>query len=444
MRRLRLIWLGALAALMLAVPLGAEPLRLGLDEARTLAGQLIGTGRPAAARAILAALVAARPDDFEALILLSMAETRLGQGAAARAHARAAWALADGRDQRFVAALTRARALAADHRALAAQAWLRRADDLAATDRARDLVAREFRRVSAEAPLRIEAQAGARPSSNINGGSSESTMVVAGIPFVIPPQSRAISGTEFEASLRLEARLAQSATSRTSAFFSGAARLTFDQAGARAPLYDRFTGTLGLEHRWRPDPAGPLWRLSLEGGHVLDGGGLATDRLSVALGATFAAGPGIADVSAYAYRQTRSDAAFVLGAAGLGAGYRLPEVAGGTLSLAAGVRGGEATLASESFTGYNLGLSWQPGKPVLGAEWTLSLGADQADYPLSRFSAAGRHVTTLDLGARAVLPEISVMGFSPSVSISYQSRRSNIALYRGETLNFGFGIESRF
>lgn len=448
MRRLTALILATCLALSapacVAIAGSGETVRLSPDEARATAARLLAAKQARAARAILVVLAEAHPDDFETLAMLVMAEIELGQVGPARLHARALWDMAGNDDERFIGALMRARALDAAGHALKAQAWLRRAHENATTERARRLAAREFRKLADSAPLRLSGSAGAHPSSNINGGTSETVMVIAGLPFVIPPEMRAISGYEFQAELQLDWRLSRGAHHLTTLGFSGSGRLAWDSTGARAPRYDRYSGGLSLEHRWQPDGSKVQWRAGFSASHALEGAGLAKDTYRLDGGATFGLGPGKADASAYLLHQTRSDGAYTLTLLGGAMSYRLGDVAGGTLTLAGGLRRGFATLRSEEYIGANASLAWSPGAPVLGADWRFSLAADQRDYGFSPYSAQGRHVTTLTAQASATLRKISYLGFSPTISATYEERRSNIALYSGHTLNIGMGIASNF
>ena len=75
----------------LSAPAGAETVKLSLDQSRMIARQALMTGNAALARALAKGLLQADGDDPYALLILTAAETLLGNPKAGRHAGRAAW-----------------------------------------------------------------------------------------------------------------------------------------------------------------------------------------------------------------------------------------------------------------------------------------------------------------------------------------------------------------
>ncbi|WP_421704788.1 hypothetical protein [Aliiroseovarius sp.] len=465
----RLARAGALAlALSGALPLAAtsEPMRLAPEEARAYATNLLRQGQISAARALALVLLEADPEDLSALLVLTDAELALGNPKAAASAARRAWAVADAPKERFLAAMGRATALAGQERYLAAQLWLRRASDLAPSPALERIVARRFKAVSAQNPLRLSFSGSITPSDNVNGGSSETTMTSAffGPNFVgiIPQASQALAGWKFTAAAQADRRLSRGPNHQTTLTLrTEVTRLRFSDE-VREALRDVDTdlptltsselGTtnveLRLSHQWRIDGRAPVWRSSLALSHSWLGGDDHADTLFATFGVYLPEiGPGSLNLSLSAQARSRLDnddySAAIYSAH---ASYGLP-MDSGRLTLSLGTREAFGRVDTQDYSSVLAGVHFDLGKPVFDSV-KLGLGLDLED----RLYDASNHVPgrgpmsiqSVGLSADATLTGLSFLGFAPVVTLSHERNWSNVPLYTNTQTSFSLGVRSQF
>ncbi len=432
----------------------AETVRLGPDDLEKLAFVMLARGDAAAALDMADALVGRSPRDATALILKSRAERALGRTTDARASASRAWSSSRDDQERYGAALAMAQALATDGQRLRAQWWLRQAAQNAPNPTARAIAEQDFQYVRSRTRLQLRFDLSVQPSSNVNNGSSQSTLTIPGLPFVfdIDGAGQALSG--WQGTIGASGRYGLGATDQTatdltfaitsqSVILSEAAQR--QAPGARGADFAYWAVEGGIAHQWMTSPRTQLnaavilgassyggerladyLRVSVEGHHSL------SDRSRLTFGAT-------------AERQLRLDdaesSASIVGVTGGGdwiLGNR------DRLSIAVTARNTRSNAVSVDHTAYSVALNWQKAAPVLGAAIGASVSVEARDYPVSAYSTEGRHDVTLNLGATATLTQIDYLGFSPVVSISVSETASNINLYDTQDASIGFSIRSTF
>ena len=469
---------GTLGAVMLGLvtlaptTAAAEPMRLSPDSARSYATSLLRQGQASAARALAQVLLQADPEDLQALLILVDAEILLNNPKAARAAARQAWALADSDRDRFLAAMARSAALAEQGHYLAAQLWLRRASGLASSPGLKQVVARRFRGLSAQSPTRLSFSGSFAPSSNVNGGSGETEMMWF-TPFgpmvaSIPVESQALAGWKISAGVTLDRRLSRGANHVTQASLGlKTTQLHFTDAAREALLDDGPGGTglplltsgelatheveLALSHQWRFSGRAPVWRASLAVSHGWLGGEDQTDTLFASLGVFLPdVGPGDLSLSLTGQARTRlDDPSYSSELYGASLSYTLPVQSprlGGRLTLSLGTREAIGRIQTQDYSSVQMGAFYRLGKPVAG-NIGLGLGLDWEDRQHeSSFFTPGQPmwIRSLNLKAEATLNGLSVMGFSPLVTLSHGRNRSNVPLYSNDQTSLSLGVRSSF
>jgi hypothetical protein len=256
-----------------------DGLSLSPADMRGLSARLIDAGRLAEAAALTDALIARDPTDATALILRARVALATGDAGGAITLASRAFRAAEGDDQRYAAARIAARGHAALKQDTRAQWWLRRAGNVAPDTAAERSVAEEFRAIRQRNPLAISLQFGISPSSNINGGSDNSTSgsINDELPFINYGAALPLSGLQFEAGVRLSYRLNQ--TDRSGTFFdfglsgrtyalSEDAKRIIREDPNETPPYTRgsdfadLVASIGLSHRWLPENARGPWSVT--------------------------------------------------------------------------------------------------------------------------------------------------------------------------------------
>jgi tetratricopeptide (TPR) repeat protein len=439
----------ALAA-ALAAPAAAQPVTVDAGGLMALARAAEAAGALDQAAAYAAALLARDPGDFAARLLAARVARDAGQNAAARSHARGAWAAAATPPERFAAAMVRAQALASDGNRTAAMFWLRRAADEAPTAQTRAIAARDFAYVRARNPLSAELAFSAAPSSNVNNGSRYETITLFGAPFTLSPAARALSGGVMAAGLRLGFRLTESEVQRTDLRLTATHRAVWisDPAGAGVDPGDfAFTAVeASVEHRRRPG-AGPVqWTLGATAGRNWYGGAPLSDYLRLEAGWDRpVAGGRHVILGAGAEKQWRLDTAArnaevlsvragVVQALASGDRLRLDGTLRATVSAAPEVSNGAAALRFQ----------WDRGAPVMGLRVGASAGIEGRDYGPSPLAPGGRQDLRLDAALSLTVERLGYLGFAPVIDLKAVRSGSNVPLYDGTDIGISLGFRSVF
>jgi hypothetical protein len=455
---MRMAWRAVAAALCVASlgfggPAQAEPIKLGYADLQKVTFLLLRQGRAEQALAFAKAMLAQRPEDSAVLALKSRAERDLGRNPAAIASARQAWASAQTGPERYTAAMALAQGLASDQQKFRAQFWLRRAMQEAPTPLARRIAEQDFGYVRKRSRLSVQIDASLQPNSNVNNGSSASTMYFLGLPFVLSGGARALSGLEASAGVTLRYRLAENTTGKTDLRFTARDKQVFLSSAAKAlaPAAQNgdyaFAATeVGLDRKWLFAQGRAEGNASVTLGRNWYGGEDLSTYYRLSGGATVTLAPqwqGFA--MGQIERQDRLDdtrQSADLQTLALGVSHRLANRDYLRLTLT----GTEASSASSAVdhSAVSASLDWALAKPVLGSKLRLGLTAEQRDYDRSPFSSTGRHDTLLAASAEFALEQVDYMGFIPVISLEASRTDSNISLYQGNSLGLGLSIQSKF
>ncbi|MGQ0563759.1 MAG: tetratricopeptide repeat protein [Gemmobacter sp.] len=451
---MRRVWVLAIAmAFALGAGARAEPVVLTPDNMVRMTVLMLEQRRPDQALRFADALLQRDPQDANALILKSRAERDLGQFGPATATARLAWRNADSERERYGAARAVAQGLASGGQKFRAQLWLRRAIEEAPDARAERLAEQDFRYVRNRSRLSFRLDASARPSSNVNGGTSEQVLDFQGIPLTISPDSQALSGGRVQVVATIGYRLTETAQAKTDLRLGLVERHVWlsDEAKEQAPMADasdyRYSGIeVGLERAWKLKVPGGEATTAVTLGHNRYGGEDMSDygRVEVGLGRVWKGGQS-GKIALSAERQNRLDdparsatvyAVALDGVRRLDNGDRL------TLRLEArSTRSEEETIDHEAAS---IDVGWDRGRPVMGARLSMGLGVQARDYDTSALTTTGRQDLTVHGRISLRFQELDYMGFVPVMTIEAEHTESNVALNRSRSFGVGFGVVSKF
>ncbi|SLN49270.1 hypothetical protein ROJ8625_02425 [Roseivivax jejudonensis] len=463
------LWAGAAGAQGADAPERAAPAAgagaqsvLTPDALRDVAGRAAVSGRPDLARSAAEALLARDPDDVQALLILSRA-ARDGQDFdTARDAAGRAFRGAGDADTRYAAALAMAQALSSDGARTRAQFWLRRAMQIAPTERQKAQAVADFRYVRSRNPWSTRLSFSVAPSSNVNGGTTSESFdlfLPIGNGYYVPapdlePEgaSRALSGLEIGTGISTERVIFETRTRRISLDLGLSRRdvVLSDDARDIAPDaengdFARTTVSAGLTQDWTTPSkrvgASIGARLARDwyGGDLLSQTVSANGTLRVALAPRLLGQAGLS-VDHEAGFGTREDADGWR--ASLGATHVLE--GGHRLSLALSHRDRESDAEILDFTEQEAKLSLDLGRPVLGTGLAFGLSASGRAYEEHPYSLDGRNDRRYGAWARASLDELDYYGFVPDLTLSASRTESDIGLYDSEEFGVSVGIRSKF
>ena len=435
----------------------ADPVMLDAQALRKLAFAAVQAGYAADALRYTDALLQRDPGDTSALVIRSQALRALGRAGEARDAARSAWDSADTDPARFGAAMVMAQALSTSGRRTAAQWWLRRAAQNAPSARAEALARRDFGYVKSRNPWDVQLNFSAAPSSNVNNGSQQDTMTLAGLPFefVIEPEAQALSGFEAGFGVTGTYRFSPKAPLRqTSARFGVLAQTVTLSREAQAIAPD-LAGSdfsyaaveMGLQHKRALDAVGKTaLNLAVTAGRNWFAGDPLSDYLRLEAGVdrnlgtrTILSFGGVID------RVVRIDSAVQSSdriALDLGLAQKIRS--GDQLSVAVMAARAVSDSAEIRNDAVGLTLAWAKGAPVAGIGLQASLGVEARVYPDSGYATGGREDLRLTGVIQMSFDKIDYLGFSPVIEVQATRNRSNAALFDTTDLGVTLGIKSSF
>lgn len=441
-------------ACFLGLPAGAQQsVDLNIEDARVIGLKSIQSGKPEIARAIAKGLLQRDPEDVQAILLLAAAQVALGDGKKGIENAKHALALAANAQDRFSAARIISAAHLRSKRYLKAEIWLRQALQYAPDNRMKSIAARDFRLVRRENPLRISLSFSLKPQSNINNGSRNSSTWLFGLPFVLNPTARALSGTEFDAGVKLRYRFQETPTTATdfglevfsqTYTLSPTSRSLAPTANAKDYAFASLEASLTKKilsnnNRTRRDfkaSVGQTWYggkglkqyLELEFGQE----NAVSARTSVTFGGTaqmsHKIGGGIPPLYTF----------------GANAAVIFQRDAGQKTELGINLWHATGQSPSSEFTSVALGLNHKFPISRLGADVSLNFGISHRNHPFSTFTTNGRQDTTLSAGVSIGFQNADIYGFSPVLSLNARDTNSNIGLFDSRSFAVGLGIQSSF
>jgi hypothetical protein len=449
-------WIAGLAAgaLFWAAPVAAQ-VELPVEEARGLAAALEAQGEREAAATIAAALLERDPTDASAWVVIARIRRAAGDTEGALEAARRANANADTDDERYAAAVELAAGNFRLDRGMTAQFWLRRAAQVAPTEELREAAIRNFRTVRAQTPWSWSLGFSVVPSSNVNNGSRAETIDIAGLPFVLSGDARALSG--------LEATLTGSVTYRFEGFagqpaqiyggfavqrvaLSDEAKDLAPEADARDYAFDAVElGYSQVISSWSED-------VVLRGEALIGRNWYGEEPLSNyvrgGVSTRWAIGErSLATVSASLERQVRFDESDRSAWVTRFDVRRIWQVndRGDIFGIGGGLRRAQSDSIEIDNDAALFSMDYTWDKPVLGPA-TLGLGLDleYRDYEESPFSANGRQDRRAALRATLGAPGWNFYGFGPTVTFEASRTDSNVSLYDVEDFGVRVGITSVF
>lgn len=440
----------AAAAALVAAQAAAGPVTVDADTLRRMAVAAEAAGADETAAAYAEALLARDPADVTARVIAARMARAAGDLRAARAHARAAWAAAATPGQRYLAAMTRAQALAASGNRIVALLWLRRAADLAPDPVARRIAIEDFGYVRARNRLTIDLAFSAAPSSNVNNGSRHDTILLFGQPFLLSPAARALAGGVVEGSIAVAWRLAEHERARTDLRLMALSRSVWisDPAGTGVDpgAFAYSAAEAGVVHRRRPAGGAVQLTFGATVGHNRHGGAPLSDYLRLEAGwdRPLAGGRhailGIGAEHQWRHDDPRRDAT-VLSLRG-GIVQRL--ASGDRLRLDAALRGTLSGAPEVGHAAAHLRLTWEKARPLAGMRVELGVGIEGRDYGRVPLAPAGRQDLRLDAALSVTFARATVMGFAPVLDLRASRQISSAPLYDGFDLGLGLGVRSVF
>jgi tetratricopeptide (TPR) repeat protein len=450
-------WIAGLAAagaFAWAAPVAAQ-VEMPVAEARGLAAALEAQGDREAAATIAAALLERDPTDASAWIVVARIRRAAGDTEGALEAARRANANADTDDERYAAAVELAAGNFRLERGIIAQFWLRRAAQVAPTEELREEAVRNFQLVRAQTPWSWSLGFSVVPSSNVNNGSRSDTIIIAGLPFVLSGDARALSG--------IEATLTGSVTYRfegidgqPAQFYGGFAvqrvALT-DEAQDIAPdadagdyAFDALEfGYSQVISSWSEDV---VLRGEALVGRNWYGGELLSNYVRGGLTTRWVVGErSLATVSASLERQVRFDESDRSAWVTRLDARRIWQVndRGDVFGIGGGIRRAQSDSVEidNDAALFSIDYTWE--RPVLGpATLGLGLNLEYRDYEESPFTTDGRQDRRAALRATLGAPGWNFYGFGPTVTIEASRTDSNVSLYDAEDIGVRLGITSVF
>lgn len=427
-----------------------------------MARQALDQGDARAAVTLARGLLKADPDDDYALFILARALEAQGHNGAGRRAAARAFRATDHDPDRFMAAQIAARTAYADGRFGLAQYWLRRSMNPAPTDRLRQQVVEDFKRVRRQNPWNTQLRFTLQPSDNVNSGTENPYFIIDGLPYygTHSPGAMALSGTV----LRLEARTAyrlrqdaQSITSLTGQISTKRVRLSSAAKAAAPTLSGRdLSSTLaeiGLSHQRavRGDAqANGVIALTAAVGQVWYGGDPSYGYGKLGLSRSLALSD-TTRIRLHGQYERREDATARLARSD---NFRVRgditrDLANGA-ALSFGVlldhtesdRGNTTATHKTAFVSYDFGARTGP------VDMRVTLGARDTDFPNYFIGLiqvpGGRQDDAVFASLDITFTQVEYSGFVPRVSVIAQQSTSNISRFETSSTALSFGIESKF
>jgi hypothetical protein len=448
-----------------AGPGGAETATPAEVVARLPAAEVLRAGKaflvegnaPAAA-ALAQAYLRKYPGDGEALVLLSLAEAALGNGAAAFAAGRAAHAVARTDAERYAAARAAARGAYVEGAYGRSKLWLRRAALSAPTEADTARTARDFRLAGSKQALVSRLSFGFSQSDNLNGGSSSGLLTVDGLPFEgdLSADAQALSGSYAWGSVDAGLKLSETPRSRTELTFTGYGRMVWLSPEARAAAPDVRNGdyavtalSFGASHKRLVGTAGTEVGLSAGIGQQTFGGEVSSRHAR--LGATVqrrVSARGAVTLGAEVERRA-------LGEGGdrgetewqLSFGYVNTLDNGGRVRLQARWSTTDSEVSNNVGTALEARVGYEFGRPIGPVRVSVDVGAGRSDYPdyALFFPIPGGRQDTRLFGAIDIVPDkVQWAGFAPVLTITRSTVASNVSRFDSNELAFTLGVRSVF
>lgn len=455
---------------------GAQTVRLDPKQMLKVAVLNLRNGDNGRALAFADALLLRDPKDVDASLVRSQALRAMGDYTSALAAARTGWQHAESDTQKFSAAMLMAQSLSSDGKRTRAQLWLRRAAQLAPTDRHAKQAARDFKYVGQKNPWRTHLSFTLAPNSNINNGSARDSSSLlyqvfnpydvagAGV-FPLGVSSQALSGIETGISVQSRYRFHQtehtahdlrmglsyrtyqlSNSSKDDLEKENIERLADNQEPLDISGNDFAYGTLQLGYGYkklRRDRRGEF-SATVDIGQSFYGGARYNRYLRARIGQSY-------------YKDARTKYNFGLSTDLQTSGGESDQFrfslstsvsrqlkAGNGLYFGASVSSMQADAERAEYDEISLRSGYVLGRKVMGTQLQFGLNTSYRDYDFSPHDASGRREFTVGADVTATFKNIDYYGFNPTISLTAATTSSNIDLYDVNRVGLGFGIASSF
>jgi tetratricopeptide (TPR) repeat protein len=447
--------IAALAVAALCAGSAAAQVEVAVEDARGLAVTLEAQGQREAAASVAASLLERDPNDAAAWIVIARIRRSEGDLDGALEAARRANANAATDDERYAAAVELAAGNFLQDRGLVAQFWLRRAAQVAPTEELREAAIENFQAVRAQTPWSYSIGFSVVPSSNVNNGSTAERIEIAGLPFVLSGDARALSGLEITLTGSVRYRF-EGFDDQPAQIFAGMALqrvVLSDDAKEQAPeadaadyAFDAFeVGFSQVVSSWDEDV---VVRLDTLVGRNRYGGEPLSNYARGGVVTNWAIGErSLVTVAASLERQVRFDQSDRSAWVTRLDARRIWQVndRGDVFGIGGGLRRAnsdsieienDAILFSADYT-------WE--EPVIGPA-TLGLGLDleYRDYPASPYTTDGRQDTFAAVRATLGAPGWNFYGFGPTLTVEASRTESNVSLYDARDFGVRLGVTSVF
>lgn len=425
-------------------------------EARQLGLKAIQSGRPDIAAEIALALLQKDPTDSFAHFLMANSLMRTNDARLAERAAKQAYRYAKSPEQSFQSARLVAD-LAFRRGALTTSQWWLRKSAEAAPDEARKAKSIAlFRGVKDRNPWQVRLAFSARPSDNVNNGSSGQFNIIDGLPYVgsLSEDAQAVKGVIAEAAVTLRYRLRQTAQGETTLGTDIASRRVHLSTAEKTRLggdpgfgWDR--ASLSLRHDWHP--ANSKHRFSIEGatGHQSYQSGSDYSFWALTFGHRVpVANHALLDSAITAEQrsgqgQQRGDRSFSFRSTLIYQRENKDLIAATLLSNRF-----DTAASGRSTTMFGAQISYSLAQPLgpIGLSASLGLQQTQANgYSLAGLSVpGGKKDTTRYAEVQIQFNDLSYAGFAPHLRIRQQSTQSNVSRFEAREVSAALGLASKF
>lgn len=420
---------------------------------RQQAEQSLTGGDPATTIALAEQLLQRDPEDYQALVLLALAQIELGQQIEAAEAAGRAFRAGPADDQKLQAARIAAAARFNAGQYTQAEWWLRRASNHTRSEEETAQLRDEFQVVRQNNPISARLNFSISRSNNINGGAEDAFFFLDDFLFILGPASRALTGTEYSGEAELSYRFAQGADhasflglylfGRTYTLSSASQATVPDVSGSD---YALGVAEVSLTHRRLVfEGLGPT-AVSVHTGRIWYGGDPLRrfNRLVVAQDIAMSESAAATVRALVEDQRSESELQPDTVVYDLQGTLARKLTNSDVMRFSLGYRLNDAEEETFTFDEYRGAIEYDFDDPVLGTDLTLSLGAGHKSFDEFSLSLDGRRDTYVSAGATAVFREFSYLGFSPSLSVSVIQTESNVSRFTNLDVQGALGISSRF
>lgn len=433
-----------LACALVIAGAGLAQTTLDPDEARLTAAQLLSAGQLRAAADITTVLIRRDARDTPSLIVHAHAMRRLERYGPAQQAARQAWRTAERDIEKYGAALAMAQALSSDGKKTRAQFWLRRAAQVAPSQRMRNRAVRDYQFVRTANPWSVNFSFGINPSDNVNNAPRDNSFVLGGLIFT-NPAAVPISGLSISTDTTLRYNFNVQTTSRNFValrWTESHVVFTDDDvpAGVSASDYAFRRLQARVGHDWTNGPGKPRQTVSFSFGQLWSGGTHFAYDYEVEFRQAFQRKNGRSFVwDARFGHSDRKDAAIRSNNTyALGGRWSHPLASGDRISWDAAVTRTDSDSRAIAHTRLNLGSQYAFAEPVLGAQALVSVAGELRQYDDPLYSPQARRDVKATISGSLLFVDFDTFGFAPKLTLEASQTSSNIT--RFETRNFGLNI----